>query len=113
MKLPAEENVPRRIAETITWDSEPEARRRLLNSAWCGRCNKIGLRSEADAHSYIGLLLARPHATRRNESTLKPYECPHGNGWHVGRDIKTAELLKKNGVPGDRSTSTGCKKGKQ
>jgi hypothetical protein len=95
MKPRTEEEIPRRVAETITWDSEPEARRRLLNSAWCGRCNKIGLRTKGDAHNYIGLLLAKPHTPRVHESTLKPYRCPHGNGWHVGRDIKTVELLRK------------------
>jgi hypothetical protein len=90
-----EESMPRHRTETITWDSEPEARRRLLNSEFCGRCEKLSLKTKADAHSYIGLLISKPgRIVRPKQATLAPYKCPHGNGWHVGQDPKTADLLR-------------------
>jgi len=96
MKLPAEETVPRHRTDAITWDSEPVARRRLLKSDFCTLCGKLLLRTKADARSYIGLLLSgRGHGPHQNAFTLKPYKCPHGKGWHVGRDRKVAELLAK------------------
>jgi hypothetical protein len=83
-----------RLAE-VTFDSEPEARRRLMNSAFCDRCGKIALRTKEDAHNYIGLLLSkRWRQPKPNEHTLAPYSCPWKKGWHVGRDSKTAELLE-------------------
>jgi hypothetical protein len=88
------ERIPRHRKQAVTWDSAPEARRRLLDSDWCGFCKKCSLKSKVDAHSYIGLLISQPrHHPRRNESTLAPYKCPRGNGWHVGRNIETARKL--------------------
>jgi hypothetical protein len=85
---------PQRVA-AVTFDSEPEARRRLLNSAFCNKCGKLSLRTKEDAHNYIGLLLSKKHRTPKcGEHTLAPYPCPRGNGWHVGRDQATAELLE-------------------
>jgi hypothetical protein len=89
---------PRHRAEAVTWDSEPEARRRLMNSEFCALCRKLALKSEADARSYIGLLINVPIQRRRVRAagfTLHPHECRHGKGWHVGRDAKTAELVKE------------------
>jgi hypothetical protein len=99
MNLPFDEEMtPKHRIAALTFDSESEARRRLVNSKFCGICCKLSLLSEADARSYIGLLLAKP-MPRRNPRpdgcTLKPYECPHGQGWHVGRDQKTAEILRE------------------
>jgi hypothetical protein len=85
---------PQRLA-AVTFDSEPEARRRLLNSAFCEKCGKLALRTREDAHNYIGLLLSkRWRQPKPNEHTLAPYACPWKKGWHVGRDSQTAELLK-------------------
>jgi hypothetical protein len=87
--------IPPHRVEAVTFDSEPEARRRLMNSAFCERCGKLALRTRADAHNYIGLLLSkRWQKPKPNQHTLKPYECPYRMGWHVGRDSQTAELLR-------------------
>jgi hypothetical protein len=84
----------KRIVE-VTFDSEPEARRRLINSEFCDKCGKLSLRTRADAHSYIGLLLSkRYHKSRSGEHTLAPYRCPHKNGWHVGRNYEVAKRLE-------------------
>ena len=96
MKPLPEETQPAHRVYAITWDSEPEARRRLLNSAFCDRCRKLALRTKEDAHNYIGLLLSkRGRVARIGESTLHPYPCPWKKGWHVGRDVHTAALLRK------------------
>lgn len=85
---------PQRIA-AVTFDSEPEARRRLLNSVFCDGCGKLALRTKEDAHSYIGLLLSKKYRTPKSgEHTLAPYPCAHGNGWHIGRNQATAQLLE-------------------
>jgi hypothetical protein len=87
--------IPPRQLAAVTFDSEPEARRRLLNSDFCAKCSKLLLRNKEDAHSYIGLLLAKPsRQAQRNDHTFAPYRCPHQRGWHVGRDRIKAKLLE-------------------
>lgn len=94
--LTAEEMTPRHRLASLTWDSEPEARRRLLDSAFCEHCGKLALRTREDAHSYIGLLVSkRYHTPRPNEFTLAPYRCPvNRDSWHVGRDRNVAQFVK-------------------
>lgn len=87
---------PRHIAE-VTFDSEPEARRRLINSEFCAKCGKLLLRTKADAHSYIGLLLSkRTRKSRENDHTFAPYRCPVSKGWHIGSSRVIAQLLEAN-----------------
>ena len=91
----SEEHIPAHRKVSLTWSSEAEARRNLERSSFCDRCGKLALSNEADARSYIGLLMASPlHRPRPEEHALRPYRCAHGNGWRVGRDLKTAELLR-------------------
>jgi hypothetical protein len=92
----AQRPIPAHRKLDVTWDGEREARRRLIKSEFCSACNKLTLRTRAEAHSYIALLISTPgHLPRSGESTLAPYKCPRGAGWHVGRNIKTAALLQK------------------
>lgn len=94
MKVRSEENIPRRRTESLTFASEDEARRRLVDSEFCSQCQKLSLRSKADAHSYIGLKLAKKHSTPKPGSfVLMPYRCPHGKGWHIGRNLANFALL--------------------
>jgi hypothetical protein len=107
LKPLAETSMPTHRLIALTWDGEREARRRLLNSSFCGLCNKLALRTETDARSYIGLLLAnprrRPHA---DEFALTPFPCPHvKDTWHVGRNFQTAQLVK--GANHDRRKDQG------
>jgi hypothetical protein len=96
MKPRTEEEIPRRITAEVTFDTADEARRRLLESTWCSLCGKLSLKTKADAHNYIGLTLSKRWRTPKpGEHTWAPYPCPHGDGWHVGRNPETAELLRK------------------
>ena len=84
---------PKHTAE-VTFDGDAAARRRLMDSEFCDACGKLRLRTKADAHSYIGLLLSkRWRESRANDHTFAPYRCPI-KGWHVGRNPKTAQLLE-------------------
>jgi hypothetical protein len=90
----SEENLPARVAETVTWSTKALARRRLLNAEFCELCDKVLLSDQHDARSYIGLLL-RIAPRRPNEHLLRPYPCPRGRGWHVGHDSHVGALLRK------------------
>ncbi len=95
MKLRLKPPIPPKRLVAVTFDSEPEARHRLLNSAFCDKCGRLALSTRADAHSYIELLLSKKYRTPRSgESTLAPYRCPHKNGWHIGRNRNVAQLLE-------------------
>jgi hypothetical protein len=99
MKPQTEENIPRRRIQALSFDSEIDARRRLEKSSFCAKCKKLSLDSRDDAHSYIGLKLAKRYtAPKRGSFTLMPYRCPHGNGWHIGRNSQTAALLNRRKV---------------
>jgi hypothetical protein len=66
-----------------------------MNSVFCDPCGKLSLRTKADAHSFIGLLLSKKYRTPRcGEHTLAPYRCPFKNGWHIGRNKVTAQRLE-------------------
>lgn len=94
MKPRPKSPVPPQRTAAVTFDSEPEARRRLMNSEFCAQCGKLRLRTKADAHSYIGLMISKPgRKLKRGTFALAPYRCPF-KGWHIGRDRKTAELLE-------------------
>jgi hypothetical protein len=92
-----ESNAPARKLAALTFDSEAQARIRLLDSTFCDRCRRLSLGSQPDARSYIGLLIASPSRQRRNQQgswTLHPYRCPWSRGWHVGRDRRVEQLLR-------------------
>lgn len=92
------QTVPIHRIVSVTWIDARHARERLRNAAWCEACQKLTFYTVDDAHSYIGLILWRQRRTgeepRRYRSYLRPYECRHGNGFHVGRDSKVAQLFE-------------------
>lgn len=95
MKHTAGSEIPQHRKVDLTWSSEAEARQIMLAADFCGYCRKLLLPTESAARSYIGLLL-RTDAPRPLRFTLRPYRCPHhAKGWHIGRDRKTAQLLKE------------------
>jgi hypothetical protein len=94
MKHTSSSDIPRHRKDAVSWSSEPEARERMLRAPFCGFCRKLLLATEPDARSYIGLLL-HTEPRRIDGYTLKPYRCPRKTGWHVGRNHRTAELLRK------------------
>ena len=90
--------MPRHRVEDVTFAEVDAARAKLADSHFCDTCNKLLLKSKADARSYIGVLLFSPrHRAGRvkDEFALKPYRCPHQPGWHVGRDFNTAYLVNE------------------
>ncbi len=96
MRQPAESSVPRHRTKAMTWSSESDARRRLLDSEFCNSCSKLALHSAEEARNYIGLLLwSRRHSPRANDYALGPFPCPHTKGlWHVGHNPRVTALLK-------------------
>ena len=87
--------IPKHRVAAVTFDSEPEARRRLLNSDWCGLCEKAGFRTKTDARSYIGLLLSKKgRLPGPKDFLIVPYRCPHKRGWHIGHDPIAKKLLE-------------------
>jgi hypothetical protein len=88
----AKEPIPQHRRDAMTWSSEAEARRRLIRIYFCGECQKLSLRTQTEARSYIGLLLLRQ---RQHDYVMKPYRCPHGNGWHAGHDYAAIRILKR------------------
>ena len=87
--------IPPKRTVDVTFDSEAEARRRLMNSEFCTKCGKLLLKNKADAHSFIGLILSKRFRTPKcGEHTLTPYRCPNRKGWHIGRNQETAQLLE-------------------
>jgi hypothetical protein len=94
MKHTAHSSIPRHRKDAVSFSNEAEARARMLQAEFCGYCKKLSLPTEADARSYIGLLI-RTTPRKPMAFTLHPYPCPHHEGqWHVGRDRKTVALLK-------------------
>lgn len=95
MSRRAPDPIPRHRKDAVSFSSEIEARERMLKEDLCGYCKKLLHRTKADAHSYIGLLM-RTTPRKSWSCTLHPYRCPHRTkGWHVGRDIKIVELLRR------------------
>lgn len=97
MKNLNEENIPSHRTAPLVWEGEAEARKRLLKTAYCGVCEKIGLPTFDAARSYLGLIMSTPGRRARPEDfAMTPYACPHNKGmWHVGRNYKTAALLRR------------------
>ena len=92
------QTIPLHCIVSVTWINKRHARERLRNSSWCGLCQKLALFTIDDARCYIGLILHREKSgeePRRYRSFLRPYPCPHGNGFHIGRDYKTAKLIEE------------------
>lgn len=92
----AAERIPAHRKHTVSFSNRVDARLRLMRSDFCGYCKKCQLKTEADARSYLGLLLAsRTWRSRPDDHTLCPYPCAHGNGWHVGHDPNVRKLLEE------------------
>ncbi len=79
----------------LQWPGVAEERRVLLRSDWCGFCRKLQLATQADARTYLCSLIKSKRFRRRpDDYLLRPYKCPHGNGWHAGHDYAAQRLLK-------------------
>lgn len=92
------QTIPIHRIVSVTWISRQHAQERLRHAEWCDLCQKLSMANVDDAHAYIGLILYREkHGAepRRYRSYLRPYPCPHGNGFHIGRDSKTARLIEE------------------
>ena len=96
MRLPEEHTIPQRHRLAVTWVGFTLARKQLLDSVYCGRCEKIALPSAEAARGYIALLMrSSDFVVRPNDWTFVPYPCPHLDGmWHAGHNHKLPELLK-------------------
>ena len=76
----------------LSFTSIADARKRLLHSGWCDRCNKLLLPTEEDARIYVGLILTH-RSLQPVTFALTPYRCPHSpRRWHVGRNTNTLRL---------------------
>jgi hypothetical protein len=80
----------------LSFTTVKHARQQLRDSEFCGCCNKLLLRDESAARSYLGLLL-RTSRLRHGAFALQPYPCPRSRGWHVGRNRRTLQLNFKLG----------------
>lgn len=99
------QTIPLHCIVSVTWIDMQHARQRLRNTEWCGLCQKLTLHTVDDARAYIGMILHREkrgEEPRHYRSYLRPYTCPHGNGFHVGRDSKTARLIEERAAAGAR-----------
>lgn len=64
----------------------------------CEICSKKAMPTEEAAREHLGYLLRRrKRFDKPGGYAVRPYECPHGNGWHVGRDPDTLMISFKKG----------------
>lgn len=64
----------------------------------CEDCSKFIFPNEDQAREHLGHLLRKHRRfTKRGAYAVKPYQCPVGTGWHVGRDHKTLMINFKKG----------------
>jgi hypothetical protein len=64
----------------------------------CQICKKRSLSTEEEAREHLaGLLRRRTPFRKPGAYAVKPYLCPEGNGWHVGRDPDTLMINFKKG----------------
>jgi|GEM_PF-6517425 len=87
----AKEPTPQHRLTELTWSDDTDARRRLEHTEFCALCKKLSLHDEAEARSYLGLLIRRK---RQHDYVMTPYRCPHGKGWHVGHNYAAIRVLK-------------------
>lgn len=64
----------------------------------CEICRKKILANEEGAREHLGYILSkRIDIRKRGRWATVPYPCPHGNGWHVGRNHNTLMINFKKG----------------
>ncbi len=73
----------------------PEAAMKRIRCEYCG---KLTHSSQLAARSYLAYIL-RLNLEFRKQGVYatKPYPCPHGNGWHLGRDPGTLMIDFRKG----------------
>jgi hypothetical protein len=78
--------------DPLAFTNVQRAQAALYHTRFCDPCSKLGLNNQADARSYIGLLLRTRRNLKAGSFALHPYLCRHGNGWHVGRNLAVLQL---------------------
>jgi hypothetical protein len=89
--------IPRHRLVDVTWFTVADARRRLLDASRCDLCHAHLLKTLADARSFIGLLMRTPGRWPHSDVayTIRPYRCPHRDGYHVGLDRMIQQLFER------------------